>query len=82
MGSQVSVGKCLLFSTGKLARAQMRVHIWPFVNKGFKVVCTARDLGAQANFGKKASGAVTSGRMRKGAKHASHVRTLPCTWKP
>ena len=77
IGSKASPGKCNLFSNSVMTRKAMRKFVWPALGVATPVCCTARDLGAQANFGRVATAGVLIGRMRKAAPIVRHIGNLP-----
>eukprot|EP00969_Alexandrium_andersonii_P068238 3009304-Alexandrium_andersonii.AAC.1 len=77
MGSRVSHAKCALFSTCASTRAAMRNHQWPVLQAHIPVALSARDLGAQINFGKVACTGVLADRFHKATGVVNHVRGIP-----
>eukprot|EP00969_Alexandrium_andersonii_P193020 8526047-Alexandrium_andersonii.AAC.1 len=56
----------------------MRRHRWKHVGARIPVAISARDLGAQVSFGRRACAGVLKVRMTKGCRVARHIQSLPC----
>eukprot|EP00969_Alexandrium_andersonii_P228966 10112393-Alexandrium_andersonii.AAC.1 len=64
-GSAIAPAKSVCFSTGANVRRIMRKHVWSELQITVQVALTARDLGAQANFGKVKHSGTLGMRMRE-----------------
>ena len=78
LGSAIAPKKCILFSTAADIRAAMRAHKWPGGVGLIPVATSARDLGAQVNYGRVARAGIITTRVRKAVSIAKHIESLPC----
>eukprot|EP00969_Alexandrium_andersonii_P159869 7064341-Alexandrium_andersonii.AAC.1 len=81
LGARISAGKCCTFANTASLRARLKRFTPPGHQQPIRVACSARDLGAHLNVGKRASGSTLTKRLGEAAKTAELVARFPASFE-